>query len=169
MARIHFVKKARKDYPAHSIKKGDFYYWWKFRFGGKHFSKKHPRPSQLTQSEYLSAAYGLQEQIEDLEIEDLEIRDDNLEDVAGELRSAADELHTLGSEQEDKIGNMPDSLQDSDTAERLRGRAEACEEATFYCRPQVFAPVLGNRFPEGVETRRLGHEGRGRQPRSTTE
>jgi len=53
---------------------------------------------------------------------------EDLEGLAEELRSAADELRTLGSEQEDKIGNMPDSLQDGEVAERLRGRAEACEE-----------------------------------------
>ncbi len=53
MARAHFVKKARKDNPAAGIKAGDSYYWWKFRRGGKHYSKTAPRPSQLTQSEYL--------------------------------------------------------------------------------------------------------------------
>ena len=120
MARVHFVKKARTDHG--SIKAGESYYWWAFRFGGRHVSKTHPRPSQLTQSKYLSAALSLQEQIEDMKVED-----DNLENVAGELRSVADEIRTLGEEQEEKIGNMPDSLQDSDTAQMLQGRAEACE------------------------------------------
>jgi len=31
----------------------------------------------------------------------------DLESLADDLRSIADELRTLGSEQEDKIGNMP--------------------------------------------------------------
>ncbi len=122
MARAHFVKKARKDNPAHGIKKGDTYYWWKFRRGGKHYSKTHPRPSQLTQSEYLSTAYALQEQIEDMKI-----NPSDLQAAADELRSVADEVRTLGQEQESRIDNMPDSLQDSDTAQLLRGRAEACE------------------------------------------
>ncbi len=122
MARATFVKKAQKDYPEHGIKKGESYYWWKFRFGGKHFSKTRPRPSQLTQSDYLSTAYALQEQIEDLQY-----GPDIIEDVPGDLRNVADELRTLGSDQEDKINNMPDSLQDSEVAERLRSRAEACE------------------------------------------
>jgi len=121
MARVHFVKKARKDQPG-GIKAGDSYYWWSFRFGGKHYSKTHPRQSQLTQSEFLSAAYALQEQVEDMEIDP-----EDLQAVADELRSVADELRTLGQEQEDKIGNMPDSLQDGEVAERTRGRAEACE------------------------------------------
>lgn len=123
MARVTFVKKAQKDYPAHGIEKGESYYWWKFRHGSKHFSKTRPRPSQLTQSDYLSSAYALQEQIEDLQYSP-----DIMEDVPGDLRNVADELRTLGSEQEDKICNMPDSLQDSEVAERLRARAEACEE-----------------------------------------
>jgi len=122
MARAHFVKKARKDNPAAGIKTGDSYYWWKFRRGGKRYSKTHPRPSQLTQSEYLSSAYALQEQIEDMKIDPGDLRA-----AADELRNVADEIRNLGQEQEDKIGNMPDSLQDSDSAQLLRGRAEACE------------------------------------------
>jgi chromosome segregation ATPase len=121
MARAHFVKKAQKDNSV--VKKGDSYYWWKFRFGGKHYSKTHPRPSQLTQSEYLSSAYALQEQIEDMNIDP-----SDLQAAADELRSVADEVRNLGEEQEGKVGNMPDSLQDSDTAQMLQGRAEACEE-----------------------------------------
>lgn len=121
MARVHFVKKAQKDNAV--VKKGESYYWWKFRFGGRRISATRPRPSQLTQSDYLSAAYGLQEQVEDLQIDN-----DNLGDVASELRNIADELQTLGSEQEDKISNMPDSLQNGEIAERLQARADACEE-----------------------------------------
>ena len=120
MARVNHVKKARKNQPG-GIKKGESYYWWKFRFGGKHVSKTYPRPSQLTQSEYLSAAYSLQEEIEDMSLGDLE-------DVASELRSVADELRSLSSDQEEKISNMPCSLQDGATAELLRSRSEACEE-----------------------------------------
>jgi len=32
MPRVHFVKKARRDYPDDDIKKDESYYWWKFRF-----------------------------------------------------------------------------------------------------------------------------------------
>jgi hypothetical protein len=122
MARVHFVKKARKDQPG-GIKAGESYYWWKFRRGGKHYSKTAPRPSQLTQSEYLSSAYALQEQVEDMKIDP-----GDLQAAADELRSVADEVRNLGQEQEDRIGNMPDSLQDGEVAEMMRGRAEACEE-----------------------------------------
>jgi len=102
MPQVHFVQKARKDYPGQGIKKGESYYWWKFRYGGRFASKTQPRPSQLTMSEYLGTAYTLQEQVEDLVIDPKD-----LESLADDLRSIADELRTLGSEQEDKIGNMP--------------------------------------------------------------
>ena len=123
MPKVHLVKKARKDNDHYNIKAGDSYYWWKFRYGGKRYSKTQPRPSQLTQSEYLSTVYGLQEQIEDMPIDA-----NDLLSAADELRSVADEIRNLGEEQESKIDNMPDSLQYSETAERLRTRASLCEE-----------------------------------------
>lgn len=67
MTKAHFVKKAAKDNPA--VKKGEPYWWWKFMVGGrggpKHYSATRPRPSQLTQSEFLSAIYSQQEDLED--------------------------------------------------------------------------------------------------------
>ena len=123
MAEVHFVKSARKNNPDAGIKKGDSYYWWKFRFGEKHCSKTRPRQSQLTQSDFLGTIYGLQESIEDILLVEATVQDDAID----ELRSAADEIRNLGVEQEDKIGNMPESLQESETAELLRSRGEACE------------------------------------------
>ena len=121
MPQVHFVKKARKDQPG-GIKAGDSYFWWKFRRGGKHYSKTHPRPSQLTQSEYLSTALAFQEQVENLNIDP-----SDPQAAADELRSVAEEIRNLGEEQDGKIDNMPESLQSSETADLLRGRAEACE------------------------------------------
>jgi hypothetical protein len=69
----------------------------------------------------LSTVYAYQEQIEDLDIDP-----DDFQSVADELRSVAEELETLGQEQEEKISNMPDSLQDSEVAELLQERSEAC-------------------------------------------
>lgn len=112
MPRVHHVKKARKDNPA--VKAGEPYYWWEFRYGGKRYSATYPRQSQLTQSEFLSQAYAYSEQIEDAQ---------SLEDISG----LPDDIRSLGEEQEEKIYNMPDSLQDSDTAELLRERAEVME------------------------------------------
>lgn len=127
MARAHFVKHARKDHPEAGIKKGESYYWWKFRTGGrggaKHYSKTAPKQSQLTQSEFLSRVYEIQERIDALTMPD-----SGLVDLKGEIDSIAEEIRNLGQEQEDKISNMPDSLQQGSTGELLQGRADACEE-----------------------------------------
>ena len=62
MPKVHFVKKARQDNPA--VKKGESYYHWSFRYGGKRYSKTRPRQSQLTQSKW-SDIYAAMEEIED--------------------------------------------------------------------------------------------------------
>lgn len=112
MPRVHFVNKARKDNPA--VKKGESYYWWEFRYGGKRYSATHPRQSQLTQSEFLSQMYSFQEQLEDAT---------SIEDIAG----LPDEIRQLGEEQTEKKDNMPESLQYGPTGELLDERAEAME------------------------------------------
>jgi polyhydroxyalkanoate synthesis regulator phasin len=122
MAHVHIVKSARKDYPDSGIKKGETYYWWEFRYGGTHRSKTQPKPSQLTQSEFLSAAYGLNEQIEAL------IVADSMDALKSEVEPLVDEIRQLGEEQSDKLSNMPDSLQEGPTGELLQNRADACEE-----------------------------------------
>lgn len=118
MPKVHHVKKAMKDVPNTDIKKGESYFWWKFRFGGKRCSRTRPRQSQLTQSDYLSQLYGLVEQIEDLTV-------DGLDDVS----SIVDDLNSLADECEEKRSNMPDQLQDSESGELLQRRADTCREA----------------------------------------
>ena len=119
MPRVIFVKKARKDNPA--VKKGESYFHWKFRFGGKYYSKTRPKASQLTQSEYLSQMYGYEEQLAEIEFDSIE----GIKDMIGEL---ADEIESFGEEQEGKRNNMPESLQDSESGELLERRADACRE-----------------------------------------
>jgi hypothetical protein len=119
MARAHFVKKAQKDNPV--VKKGESYYWWSFRFGGKRYSTKPPRPSQLTQSEFLSQAYELQERIEDLAPADLD-------DLVSYVEEIGNEFRQLGEECSEKHDNMPEGLQDGDTGQLLEARAEKCVE-----------------------------------------
>lgn len=124
MARAHFVKRARKDYPEHGIKKGESYYWWAFMVGGrggaKRYSKTEPKPSQLTQSEFWSAVYGIQEgatQCPDW---------DEVESVVESLKA---ELENLRGETQDKYDNLPDSLQSGSSGELLQGRVDAVEES----------------------------------------
>jgi len=141
MPKLNFVKKARNNIysegtedkktgkvdrsrPADKddeliVAKGDSYYWWKFRFGGKRISKNKPRRSQLTQSEFYSTLYDLEDSVNDA--------GSDQESVAEALSSAADEVRSLGEEQSSKRDNMPESLQDSDTGSLLEERASECE------------------------------------------
>lgn len=123
MPRVNFVKKARKDIPGTDIKKGDSYYWWKFRFGGKHVSKTQPKPSQLTQSEFKSAMYDIEERISNLSASGTSI-----DELKTEIESIAEDIRSLGEEQTDKLSNMPEGLQQGSTGEMLQGRYDSCED-----------------------------------------
>ncbi len=123
MARAHFVKKARKAHEG-GIKKGDSYWWWAFMVGGrggpKHYSKTQPRASQLTQSAYYAAIADIQDDLAALSA------DDSLGDS---ISNIADRLNELADEQEEKKGNLPDSLQEAPSGELLQERADACRSA----------------------------------------
>lgn len=130
MPKVHFVKKARKDNPV--CKKGQSYYWWKFRFSGKRYSLTRPKQSQLTQSEFLQTIYGIEEQIEDLTTsEDLEAQKDEI----------IQQIEQLKDETEEKRDNMPDQLQDGDVGQLLQDRVDAlddmiCELEGIDCEPE---------------------------------
>lgn len=117
MARANFVKKARKDNPV--CKKGESYYWWKFRYGGKHYSLTQPKTSQLTQSEFLSQIYDVDERIQSMGIET------NFESEVSEI---IDELNSLRDETEEKLYNMPEQLQDAPTGELLQNRVDEVQQ-----------------------------------------
>ena len=124
MARATFVKSAQKDIlnadGTVKIAKGQSYWWWKFRHGGKHTSLTQPKPSQLTQSSFLSAVYGIQERIAELSA------DDGLADARDEI---VGELEELRDQAEESRENMPESLQESATGELLQARYDAMQEA----------------------------------------
>lgn len=120
MARVTFVKKARKSIPGTDIKKGDSYYWWKFRFGDRHVSKTPPRRSQLTQSSFYASLWDIEDDLAALTGGD-ELAADR-DDIVNRLRELAEEC-------ENNRSNMPDHLQDSDTGTMLEERAEACNNA----------------------------------------
>lgn len=121
MARAHFVQKARKDNPA--AKKGESYWWWKFRYGGKRYSKTRPKPSQLTQSGFLSEMYSITEAYETL-FGSCE----NLEDMAAERDSMVGDLESLKDECESSLEAMPEHLQDTSmSGELLTERIEGLE------------------------------------------
>jgi len=120
MPRVTFVKKARKKNPV--CKKGESYYWWKFRYGGKRYSLTRPRASQLTRSAYFGTIYAMQEEIEDWSGDDSDEFDGLKESIQGQVEE-------LGQETQDSLDNMPESLQYSPTGELLQERIDALEGA----------------------------------------
>ncbi len=122
MPRVHHVKSARKPQKAHGIKKGDSYYWWKFKLGGKCVSKTPPRRSQLTRSEFYATLWDIEDGM-------VVAPEDELEDVASALESAAEEVRQLGED----CGGKADSLDSAfpngcPSLELLRERQEACDQ-----------------------------------------
>lgn len=104
------------------IAKGESYYWWAFQYGGKHFSKTAPKASQLTQSNYLSQLYTIQESIDEIVAE-------GVEDLEGALDSIKSDLESLKEETEGSLENMPESLQSSPTGELLQERIDSLDNA----------------------------------------
>lgn len=121
MARANFVKKSRKAIPDAGIKVGDSYYWWKFRFGGKHVSKTAPTRSQLTQSGFLSSLYEIEDRISDSVCETKDDFDSFKEELTGDIENLKDEC-------QDSLDNMPEHSQESSSSgELLRERIDGLE------------------------------------------
>jgi predicted ribosome quality control (RQC) complex YloA/Tae2 family protein len=116
MPKLNFVKKARKDNPV--AKRGEPYYWWKFAFGSKQYSATRPPRSGLTQSEYFSTLWGMEDGFEG---------SDNAEELAGQIEQFKSELEELRDAQEEKKENMPESLQESSTGDLLQERYDALD------------------------------------------
>jgi hypothetical protein len=144
MARATHVKAARRRYSEDEtgidggIKKGQSYYWWKFRRGGKHFSLTPPKASQLTQSAFYGTLADLQDQINALEPN---------ESLADEVPSIAEAVRELGEECQSSLDNMPEGLQQGPTGELLQERIDACESAAS----ELEAIVLDAPAPEEFE------------------
>lgn len=126
MARATHVKAAQRNYSEDEcgveggIKKGQSYYWWKFKNSGKRFSLTPPRASQLTQSAFYGTLYDLTDRVADLEPRDT---------LADEVLSIIEELQNLGEECQSSLDNMPEGLQQGSTGELLQERIDGCESA----------------------------------------
>lgn len=120
MARATHVKAARKDYPEDGIAKGDSYWWWKFRYGGKHRSKTAPARWQLTQSPFYSTLWQLEDEMDALAADD---------GLSSEIESLASQLNDLADECQGSLDNMPEGLQEGDTGQMLQERIDACQQA----------------------------------------
>jgi phage gpG-like protein len=102
------------------IEKGESYFWWSFQYGGKNYSKEQPKRSQLTQSNYLSQLYDLQDRIEDITADSPESLESAVSELIGEFESLRDET-------QESLDNMPESLQSSPTGELLQERIDCLD------------------------------------------
>lgn len=124
MPRVNFVRKAAKDNRV--VKKGESYYWWKFRFGPKMMSRTRPRRSQLTQSEYYSQMYDLEDDFDPYQFETAEEVSGYLEDIRSQIEGVKDEI-------EDKMSNMEysEGLQYTPAYEMLEQRRDALDNLIY--------------------------------------
>ena len=102
------------------IHKGESYWTWAFMNQPPHYSKERPRASQLTQSEFLSTYYSIQEEIEDWSPENPEDVEEFVDIIKGELEDLRDET-------QDRLYNMPEQLQESDSGQLLQERIDECD------------------------------------------
>lgn len=124
MPKLHHVMHARKAQPANGIEKGDSYYWWEFRNGGKHVSKTRPRRSQLTQSEFYAAMW----EAEDSLTEAVSLTSDK-DGILEALNSALDTVRDQMDSCADKVSNMESAFPNgSPTIDLVQQRADRCEE-----------------------------------------
>jgi len=155
MARSHYVEHARKS-PGHCgrcdlvIRKRDPYYWWKFRYGGKHIRciEHRPRQSDLTSSDKLSTLYAAQEGLEDSiaaarkKLGQAQVARYELAEAAyteafkavlelkGDAESCKDEAQTVADEYNESADNIEQTFSSSPTADLCRENAEQIEEWT---------------------------------------
>jgi len=120
MTRVHHVKKARKDNPA--VKKGEAYFWWKFAYAPKRYSKTRPRASQLTLSEKMARYYEAQETIEDLDTQG------EIDTVIEALQGVGEEVQEIANEYQESADNIRDAFTESPTADECDEKVFACEE-----------------------------------------
>jgi hypothetical protein len=124
MPRVVHVKKARKTKRKLGIKRGAPYWYVKTKVNGRFVTRvflKPPRPSQLTNSDFWSAFFSIQESVDD------EPRG-NASDFNSFLEEVQSEIETLKDETQEKFDNMPESLQQGSTGQLLEERVSALEE-----------------------------------------
>ncbi len=135
MPRVTHVKNARKDNPV--CKVGESYYWWKFRYGGKHYSLTPPKASQLTQSVYLGTIYDSQEMWENInDPTSLDVAQHSeaydglvteLNTIAGQMEECGENLGCLVTQYEESADNMEEYFSGSEKVDTLRECGQECE------------------------------------------
>ena len=127
MPKVHKVK-ARIDAPkaCPKAKAGETYWWWKNRMKGMKEGVVRctvgspPKRSQTIVSDYSSAVVAISEDMDDSSFEDVTdfeaARDEWVEQIKG-----------IADEQDEKLNNMPEQFQESDTGQLLQERKDALE------------------------------------------
>ena len=127
MPRVHEIQHARKDYPESSIKKGDHYYKWSIKTGPAtgivYRSKTYPKPSQLTNSPFMSELLSIQEEIEGLTVADFQ----TAEDLSSSLDEIVSRIEALKDETQGSLDNMPESLQQGDVGQMIQARIDGLD------------------------------------------
>lgn len=115
---VHHVKKARADNNA--VKRGDAYYWWKFAYSDKQYSKTYPRRSQLTQSDYKGCVYDLQDSVSDYEI-------NNPIEFNNMISALSEQVEDMREQAVTALGNMKENLHVAPNGILLKNRIASCE------------------------------------------
>lgn len=127
MARVMYVKKARKAIPSAGIKRGEGYYWWKFRFGGKRVSKTPPRRSQLTQSSKKAALFDAEDSLSEA-ISNVQAGKWGLSDLKDAIETAAESVREVAEEYRESASNMEGAFTGgSSKIDELNERADEVE------------------------------------------
>lgn len=121
-------QKSAKEYDCSKcgshIQKGVEYY----RFSASRFQKLKPRcinckptRQEMTNSDFWVQYYDIDDHIQGLTIEDME-------DAQAAVDDIVEQLEMLRDEQEEKLYNMPDQLQESETGQLLQERYDGVQE-----------------------------------------
>lgn len=107
-SKIHHVKKARKANKSLGIKKGQQYWWWKFRYSAKIVSFVNPGVSVIFRlTEY-------EQTIVELETTKAEIENEPGEETREEMKlELIEKVENFRDEQQEKLNNLPQNFQES--------------------------------------------------------
>lgn len=102
------------------VRKGESYYWWKFAFGPKRYSKSMPTRSQLTQSSFLADLYDLEDDINSATAS-------NTDDLNSLRDEWVERIESMRDQCQDNRDNMPEQLQEVGSGEILGERIDALD------------------------------------------
>lgn len=98
--------KPRNEDDTILVCKGETYYTWAFKYGGRKYSTTPPTKYQLTQNAFLHSVYGIEDTI-------AEISADSVEDLENALEEIKSSVEDLRDEAQGSLDNMPEQLQES--------------------------------------------------------